>query len=643
MMRPSQQIRHQQRLAIFNFFALIVLLFAGQSGVSAQGSVNLKVEEGKQIRSSVSFTNDCVEAQSYRIAPTKYVRLEGATTIVINGRSTVTIGFVFDAAGLEPNVYSDRIGLISNRNKERPLAKRTTIKKNLQCRSSDCELLPNCKGQCKEEPVTTVCKGKNNVISIEITVTEKAVTPTPTPKIVVKTSPTKVTPPVTPTETPTEALGETPTDTSPATMSPVETPVTPTPAMEAEVSQKPSPPEPAFVKYLKYPVLISALVFVLSLSTLGGKNLLDKRKYGKNALQNLSSLKKAIHVKEQLSQNWMKKSKTQNLHAIGVGKTGAAGGYCIQLFVENANGEMPENPPIHLLPEKYRQFPIAIYEMPRAEFLAGNENHGCQTKECHDTIIGGISGANTNLANEYGTIGYFCAPTILRPIRKFRKEVYLLSNSHVFADLNKPKKDDNDLIQQPSPGENKRHNFIASLENYVPLLFDNDTENPNYIDAAIARLFQGKAHRLEIPVIGKINDFVPKEKVEINQECRKFGRTTGYTEGEVFSIHLSIWIRYAATGQESFFKEQFLIIPTGSHNDFVKGGDSGSLVADGADKAIGLVFAGANSDRKFNLKDLPDVDAESLLAAVSTEKIRSFGVANPISEVLKGLNVKLML
>jgi len=630
-MKPSRQIRPQRRLAIFNFFVLGILIFA--STLSAQ-DWGFKIEQGREATTNLLLNNSCPHTHLFRIDNTiRYLRFtESTSSILVGSRSSKSLGMRFNTAGLAPQAYSDQLLVKCIDCKD--TCNQHNIIKNIRMTVFKSEISPTPKiTQTTPSPTPTTP------------------TPTPSPTSTIPTTPTplleetsKLTETPTPTPTPAELLTDAPTETAPLMMSPDETPPAETaPPSIAEVAQNPSPPEPAFVKYLKYPVLISALVFVLSLSTLGGKNFLDKRKYGNNALQNLSSLKKAIHVKEQLSQKWMKRRKTQNLHAIGVGKTGAAGGYCIQLFVENANGEMPENPPIHLLPGKYRQFPIVIYEMPRAEFLAGNENHGCQTKECHDTIIGGISGANTNLANEYGTIGYFCAPTILRPIRKFRKEVYLLSNSHVFADLNKPKKDDNDLIQQPSPGENKRHNFVASLENYVPLLFDNDTENPNYIDAAIARLFQGKEHRLEIPVIGKINNFVPKEKVEINQECRKFGRTTGYTEGEVFSIHLSIWIRYAATGQESFFKEQFLIIPTGSHNDFVKGGDSGSLVADGADNAIGLVFAGANSDRKFNLKDLPDVAPESLLAAVSTEKIRSFGVANPISEVLKGLNVKLML
>jgi hypothetical protein len=440
---------------------------------------------------------------------------------------------------------------------------------------------------------------------------------------------------------------DTPGETSPSTESPTESPAespSATPVSTPSPGILQNPPSDNFPgnNNLVYAAgffavaAVSAMVFTL-ISSIVAKKLFNKWKYGKNAV-NLGALKKAIKAKEKLAKNWMRKRRSKNIHAIGVGKIDGTENYCIQVFVEHADGQMLENPPVQLLPAEYRKFPIFIFEMPRAVFLSGNY---ANAKDPHKTIIGGISGANTNLSNEYGTIGYFCSPTILRPIRKFRKEVFLLSNAHVFANLSKPEKTGKDLIQQPSPGENKRHGFIASLENFVPIKFDNDTEDPNFTDAAIAKLFPNVAYKLEIPVIGKIIDHIPKERVELRQRCRKFGRTTGYTEGKIFSIHLSIWIKYGS--KESFFKDQFLIVPEDAHDNFLQGGDSGSLVADHENRAVGLIFAGANSNMKFGLENLPlDLDVQSLLENRGG-KIRSFGVANPISEVLKDLNVKLTL
>ncbi len=394
---------------------------------------------------------------------------------------------------------------------------------------------------------------------------------------------------------------------------------------------------PAFESWIYAALFVAAAILIASVWFI--------KKFLANGGNSSASLKNAVSAKEELANSWLKKRKSKNIHAIGVGKIEGTENYCIQVFVEDADGQMLEDPPTHLLPKEYRNFPIVIYKMQRARFLGFtvdlSENYGSKAREPHEMIVGGISGANTNLSGETGTIGYFCSPTILHPIRKFRKEVYLLSNAHVFADLSKTEKPGNDLIQQPSPGENKRHDFIASLEKFVPIKFDNDTEDPNFTDAAIAKLFPGKTHKLEIPHIGKILDFVPREKIELRTNCRKFGRTTGYTEGQIFSIHLSIWIKYGATNRESFFKEQFLIVPTAPHDDFVRGGDSGSLVADHENKALGLIFAGAASNTNFGLENLP-TDLEDLIPN-NEKKIRSFGVANPISEVMKSLNVKLMI
>ena len=46
-------------------------------------------------------------------------------------------------------------------------------------------------------------------------------------------------------------------------------------------------------------------------------------------------------------------------------------------------------------------------------------------------------------------------------------------------------------------------------------------------------------HNPVIPLIGAVKGYVAKKDIEIGEAARKFGRTTGYTEGRIFS---SIWI-----------------------------------------------------------------------------------------------------
>src|SRR5258708_18897226 len=204
-------------------------------------------------------------------------------------------------------------------------------------------------------------------------------------------------------------------------------------------------------------------------------------------------------------------------------------------------------------------------------------------------IVGGISGANTNLTGQSGTIGYFCTRKSRLPRRK---EVHLMSISHVFADLRNAKVDDGDLIMQPSPGEAGSNRPIGTLVNFFALKFD-DISEPNHVDAAIARLWGPERHDPLIPLIGAVKGYVEKGDVEIGEAVRKFGRTTGYTEGRVFSIYLDIWIRYDRTGQSAFFQDQFLIEPAlPEFTKFVAKGDSGSLVVDANQNGIWLIFAG---------------------------------------------------
>ncbi|MCD9186277.1 MAG: hypothetical protein LUM44_07575 [Pyrinomonadaceae bacterium] len=413
------------------------------------------------------------------------------------------------------------------------------------------------------------------------------------------------------------------------------------------VAGKVSPPEmPREIDYLTPGLAISAVLFSLILASFLAKHLFDKWKYGKNALNNLHGLKKAIGVKNELTEKWLKKRRSANIHAIGIGKIDGTDEYCIQVFVENANGEMLEDPPTQLLPERYQNLPIFIYEMPRADFLSFRVNleddFSDESRQPHEILKGGISGANANLANDFGTIGYFFRPNFIDSAAHIflKKHVYLLSNSHVFVDLTKEGKDDSDLILHPSPGDPAASKAVAELYDYAPIIFGGDVEKPNFVDAAIAKLFRGQTHSKEIARIGKVEDYLSKEQVELRSNCQKVGRTTGLTRGRIFSIHLSIWVKYSAKGKEAFFKDQFLIIPT-DNSSFVRGGDSGSLVVNDANKAVGLIFAGASEKTAFQFPDIEEaLDLENILAA-QTPRIEHFGVANSISDVMKTFRIKL--
>ncbi|MBS1794316.1 MAG: hypothetical protein JSS81_10705 [Acidobacteria bacterium] len=409
-----------------------------------------------------------------------------------------------------------------------------------------------------------------------------------------------------------------------------------------------SPPfaAPAAVPDLLTPALVgAAILVVLALAAALAKRLFERRKYGRNALGNLRGLKRAVRAQNELAEKWLKKRRSGNIHAIGVGKIDATDDFCIQVFVEDARRDMLDDPPTRLLPAEYRSLPIVVYEMPRADFLSlGLDERAAETtldpRRPHEILCGGLSGGNVNLAGEAGTIGYFFRPNLLDSAAHvfLKKHVYLLSNAHVFADLRRAAKDETDLVVQPAPGETQSLRAVAGLYDYAPIRFDGDVENPNFIDAAIARIFGGQSYRPEIPRIGKIADHLPKESVELRAECRKFGRTTGYTEGRVFSIHLSIWVKYSARG-EAFFKDQFLILPARG-GSFVRHGDSGSLLVDRENRALGLLFAGAGAKTVLQFADVEQaLDLENIVIG-QTPKIENYGVANAISDVMKHFRIK---
>lgn len=358
---------------------------------------------------------------------------------------------------------------------------------------------------------------------------------------------------------------------------------------------------------------------------------------------NYRLLKQVVKLKRELSARYLRPGFSANIHAVGVGRLAGSNAYCIQVFINDANDELWAGSGAAALPGSYRGVPVVLIEMPAAGFLsdvglsstAAWDQYPGGIRERQEVIIGGISGANTNLTGQSGTIGYFCT----RKSKLTRwKEIHLLSNSHVFADLRKARADDNDLIMQPSPGEPASNRPIGTLVDFYALKFDGDIKEPNHVDAAIAKLWGLHPHKPVIPLVGAVKGYVEKKDVDVGEAARKFGRTTGYTEGRVFSIYLDIWIRYDRTGQSAFFQNQFLIEPTlPKFTKFAAKGDSGALVVDAEQHAIGLIFAG--------MSELPKSQGASPgpESAEKPKRIESYGVANPISEVLHRLKIELLV
>lgn len=161
-------------------------------------------------------------------------------------------------------------------------------------------------------------------------------------------------------------------------------------------------------------------------------------------------------------------------------------------------------------------------------------------------------------------------------------DVYILSNNHVLANEGRGKVGDNILQPGPYDGGRPDRDTIAQLAAFVPL----KTDEANLVDAAIATPVVRDDVAPEILSIGR-----PKgdAEPEVDMFVRKSGRTTRYTEGHVTATEVTIRVGYS--NGSLVFTDQFLV--SGTRGSFSGGGDSGSLIVDKDNRAVGLLFAGS--------------------------------------------------
>lgn len=183
-----------------------------------------------------------------------------------------------------------------------------------------------------------------------------------------------------------------------------------------------------------------------------------------------------------------------------------------------------------------------------------------------------------------GTLGTCCYD--LTPFPSIPSRYYILSNNHVLANSNDARI--GDWILQPGPydGGNVLRDRIARLTRYVPIRFRTPTSTPlNYVDAAIA---EGNLQDLSRDIYwgGMVKDLYTAPKVD--DIVQKTGRTTGFTTGKVTNINATVDVNYGG-GRVARFRNQIVTTRMGAP------GDSGSLVCNRDEHAVGLLFAGSST------------------------------------------------
>ena len=178
--------------------------------------------------------------------------------------------------------------------------------------------------------------------------------------------------------------------------------------------------------------------------------------------------------------------------------------------------------------------------------------------------------------------------------------VYALSNNHVYANQNDASLGDEVIQPGTYDGGSLPNDFIGVLDNFQPIDFSGGN---NTIDAAIAMLtpdFLGAA----TPSDGYGTPSSAIVSAGLGMLVQKYGRTTGWTHGQISGINVTVNVCYESLGgifciKQARFVNQITITP----GTFSGGGDSGSLIVTDDDykNPVGLLFAGSDTMTIANL------------------------------------------
>lgn len=195
---------------------------------------------------------------------------------------------------------------------------------------------------------------------------------------------------------------------------------------------------------------------------------------------------------------------------------------------------------------------------------------------------------------------------------------YILSNAHVLAwSGGLEAKRGEPIIAMDS---NEQGEKIAELDRWARL--NSDAGFPNSIDAAIARL-SGSFDLATNHVAGK-SSFVFE-----NMPVSMVGGFSGHTEGRVKDPFCQLRISYVIPGRPTMeygLSDLVMVTPINESGGFSHGGDSGAVVVNANQQAIGLHFAGSGKfgifskiDNVFDKLDieLPDTTSNSAVTPAS--------------------------
>jgi hypothetical protein len=173
--------------------------------------------------------------------------------------------------------------------------------------------------------------------------------------------------------------------------------------------------------------------------------------------------------------------------------------------------------------------------------------------------------------------------------------LYMLSNNHILAAVNRGKK--GDLIYQPGKidaGGTPSSNVIARLEHMHAIDFSPGAANQ--VDAALA-MTNDDDTTPDMEDGTTLDDPTPLDAF-VGMAVQKVGRTTGPTQGQVMSVQGRLNCGYEG-GQTAQYTNQ-IVIQSNDGSPFSQGGDSGSLIMSvNPAQPVALLFSGDTAGHTY--------------------------------------------
>ena len=280
----------------------------------------------------------------------------------------------------------------------------------------------------------------------------------------------------------------------------------------------------------------------------------------------------------------------KNVVGVGIGRKIVDGQVtdelCVKIYVERKTA-LSRLTAEETIPRAFEAVKTDVVEVGRIVFQGRRDRNrptqgGDSIGSCHSTQYGYIMA---------GTLGAAI-------IDKTDGKRVLLSNNHVLANVDndtETRAHAGDSVVQPGTldGGSCTTDVIGTLKRWIPFSMSGDNE----VDAAIADL-TNSSDAIECQIgcdIGRINGSRILNEGDLNSQVQKCGRTTGYTTGTVLDVDATVNVGYELLTPSGPVSRTIRFVDQIMLTAMSDSGDSGSLILDMNEKAVGLLFAGSTT------------------------------------------------